>query len=935
MKIQIYIICCLFISLTYAQQRHKIEAEIYGNDSFKQLDVSQKISYLNNSKQKLDTLFFYDWNNAFSQKTSPLAKRFAEEYTRKFHFSSNEERGFTDIKSASINGIPVEVSRVNQQPDIAYIVLNKALLPQQNVKIQLSYKLQIPNKKFTKVGWSDSNISLKYYLITPAIFNKKWILYSHKDLNDLPLQAIDYNLKVDVPKHLILNSSFENVSVEFMANRNRFTLIEANKFNPDLFLTTTDEFKTVKTDVVEIISNIGDNNLRPEIKAIISDRIAFFLQDKIGNFPHDKIILTETDYNLSPVYGLNQLPAFIRPFPDGFQYDIKLLKTFTRQYLRGFKQLNSRQDSWLLDAICTKLMIDYVKTYYPNMKLLGSFSEFFGVRWFHASDLMFNDRYQFIHETMIRQNLSQPANLPLDEQLKFNQQLSNPYKIGIGLDYLSDYIGATSLQKAIKLSFTHGGHQFSAQEFKNNLSLQTEQEIDWFFDNYIGSYKDIDFKVGNVKLGADSTSIEVINLTRNPMPVKLGLYHNDAFLTSIWVEAFSEESKTISVKNTKANKFVINYDYKLPEFNQRNNTKRKGKLLNKPIQFRFLEDIEDPDYNQVFVIPEFTYNLYDGLALGTKLYNTSLLPKNFSYKISPKYGLGSNALVGSAGFDHKLFFKQQPLFQITYGLNGSRFSYNNNLFYNRYSGFLQFSYRPANLRDNRRHYLTLRSVNVDQDESPIIETEEPNYNVFNINYSFQNKNLDHFFTTSVDYEIAKKFSKLSASVRYRKLFNNNRQINLRFFTGLFLFNDNNDSDYFSFGIDRPTDYLFDYNYYGRSEDSGVFSQQFIMADAGFKSIFQDRFANQWISSVNMSTTIWNWIFAYGDAGFFKDSASSAQFIYDSGIRLNLVEDYFELYFPVYSNNGWELAEDAYDQRIRFIATLDFKTLLGLFKRKWY
>ncbi len=129
--------------------------------------------------------------------------------------------------------------------------------------------------------------------------------------------------------------------------------------------------------------------------------------------------------------------------------------------------------------------------------------------------------------------------------------------------------------------------------------------------------------------------------------------------------------------------------------------------------------------------------------------------------------------------------------------------------------------------------------------------------------------------------------------------------------------------------------LFDYNFYGRSEDDGLLSQQFIMAEGGFKSQLEPAFANEWMTTLNASTTIWNWIFAYGDAGFFKDSGNSAKFIYDSGIRLNLVEDYFELYFPVYSNNGWELAEDAYDQRIRFIATLDFKTLLGLFKRKWY
>jgi hypothetical protein len=36
---------------------------------------------------------------------------------------------------------------------------------------------------------------------------------------------------------------------------------------------------------------------------------------------------------------------------------------------------------------------------------------------------------------------------------------------------------------------------------------------------------------------------------------------------------------------------------------------------------------------------------------------------------------------------------------------------------------------------------------------------------------------------------------------------------------------NSNSDFFSFALDRP-DYLFDYGYYGRSESSGFFSQQF-------------------------------------------------------------------------------------------------------------
>ena len=53
------------------------------------------------------------------------------------------------------------------------------------------------------------------------------------------------------------------------------------------------------------------------------------------------------------------------------------------------------------------------------------------------------------------------------------------------------------------------------------------------------------------------------------------------------------------------------------------------------------------------------------------------------------------------------------------------------------------------------------------------------------------------------------------------------------------------------------------------------------------------------------------------------------------IRLNLVEDYFEIYLPIYSNLGWEIGQPNYDQFIRFKFTVDPQVLLGLFRRKWY
>jgi len=274
--------------------------------------------------------------------------------------------------------------------------------------------------------------------------------------------------------------------------------------------------------------------------------------------------------------------------------------------------------------------------------------------------------------------------------------------------------------------------------------------------------------------------------------------------------------------------------------------------------------------------------------------------------------------------------------QIRYGVNGSMFSYAPDLVFRRFSSSISFNFRPKDLRSNEKQRLTLRNVNVFRERDELNPVETPDYNVFNARYNYSDFNLIDFLGYGIDYQISQNFSKLSATVNYRKLFLNNRQLNLRFFAGTFLFNDTEkDGDFFSFALDRPTDYLFDYNYLGRSEDTGLTSQQIILAEGGFKSQLKYPFANQWITTLNANTNIWNWIYAYGDVGFVKNKTVSPKFVFDAGVRLSLVADYFELFFPVVSNKGWEIAQPNYDEQIRFIITLSPETLIGLFTREWY
>ncbi|QYS89109.1 hypothetical protein [Flavobacterium davisii] len=151
---------------------------------------------------------------------------------------------------------------------------------------------------------------------------------------------------------------------------------------------------------------------------------------------------------------------------------------------------------------------------------------------------------------------------------------------------------------------------------------------------------------------------------------------------------------------------------------------------------------------------------------------------------------------------------------------------------------------------------------------------------------------------------------------------------------MFLYKNTN-SSYYDFGLDRPKDYLFDYSFYGRSEKSGFFSQQIIIAEGGFKSKFNNPYANQWLAALNITSSLWKWIQLYGDIGLYKNKYNDPNFIYDSGIHLNIVPDYFEIFCPIYSKNGWEIGQKNYTEKIRFQFTINPKTLLGIFNRKWF
>jgi hypothetical protein len=348
-----------------------------------------------------------------------------------------------------------------------------------------------------------------------------------------------------------------------------------------------------------------------------------------------------------------------------------------------------------------------------------------------------------------------------------------------------------------------------------------------------------------------------------------------------------------------------------------------------------MKDLEDPYYNQLLYVPTLSYNLYDGLSPGMRLHNKTILDKPFIFDINPAYSTSAESFSGSGFVVVEKNYRNSPLYNVRYSLSGAYFHYAPDTAYLKINPMVQVRIREKDIRDNKKQVLLFRQVLVNREKSDIIiDNSTENYSVFDAKYLNTKTELTHHFSFLSDLQVSGKFGKVSAELEYRHLFENNRQISFRAYAGSFLYNKTN-SDFFSFALDRPTDYLFDYGYYGRSESTGFYSQQLIVAEGGFKSKLNTPYANQWITTLNGGYTIWNWIEVYGDVGLLKNRQQRETFVYDSGIRLNLVPDYFEMYLPVYSSNGWEIGQNKYNQKIRFIITLSPKILINIFKRKWF
>ena len=897
-----------------------------------ELLIQQEIIFHNTSDSIFTSIFLHNWANSYRDRKTPLSKRFIQDFKKNLYFANEKDLGFTKIKNLTVNYENVQFNELEKKADILKVLLNTPLKPNDSIKISLTYLVKIPNAKFTNYGKTKEDYHLRFWYITPVIYENGWQFMSNVNLDDLYEKGTNFNIEINVPKEYVVESNLYQYRTK-KGSINNYFLVGKNKIDIKLCISKKRHLKTFKTKTIAVHTDVFNEELSYDLTTSILNRELLFIESYLGKYPHKEIFIDKITQSKNPVYGLNQLPKFLRPFSDVFKWDIAMFKALTKTYLESTLQLNKRNDYWLLDGIQNYLMIEYVEKYYPEIKLLGNASDSWFLKKFNISKLEFNDKYPFIYQFSARKFLDQSLITSADSLSNFNRKIVSKYKSGLGFRYLKGYLGSQILNETLQEFYQKNQLQLtSSEDFRTLLSSKTAKKLDWFFNDFIKTNKKIDYTIEDVKEQEDSILVKIKNKRNITTPVAFYAIKNDEIKLKKWVTDI-DSSKTIKIAKGDFDKLVLNYENLYPEYNTLDNWYNPNKkIFNKPVKFTFFKDIQAPDYNQLFYQPNLQYNFYDGIIFGVKLHNKPVIARNLEFNLEPSYAIKSKSITGSFSIRYNSFFEESSLYKVSYGIAGNTLHYAPELSYSSLIPYVNFVFKRKSLRDASTEYIGAKIVHINKDVSPQnIKTDQDNYSIFSLSYNYSKPDIIKEFRYSFSTEFAKNFSKVALDLRFRTLTSSDTQLDFRVFAGTFLSN-NTTGNYFSFGLDRSNDYLFQLNYFGRSEDSGIFSQQFIITEGGFKSVLPTRYANQYMLSFNSSIGLWRWLELYNDVAFLKNKHAPLYFAYENGIRFNFVHNIFEIYFPLYSNNGWEASQRAYPEKIRFTITTDIKSVYNFFRR---
>lgn len=979
----------------YFQQTVDYTINVTLDDQNHTLKGTIEMVYTNHSPDALELIYMHLWPNAFKNTETAFSRQQVRTGNTRFYFSDEKQRGYITGLDFTINDERAPLTTEPLNPDIAILTLGQPLASGASVRIKTPFEVKIP-ASFSRLGHVGQSYQMTQWFPKPAVYDRNgWHQMPYLDMGEFYSEFGSFDVSITLPENYVvgatgtletaserafLEENIRSTNMYFDTLKNPVQGFDREAFPPssatmktirytaenvhDFAWFADKRFKVRKSEVTLASGKKVDtwvmftktNEAYWEKAVDYVSRSVRFYSDQVGEYPYPQA--TAIQSALSAGGGMEYpMITVIGQTGSAKSLDEVITHEVGHNWFYGILGSNERDHAWLDEGFNSFYEQRYMNAFYGHSDDANYIPEFL----MKGAEMSL---YELAYDFFKRKGKSQACDTPSDDFYAPNYLIGAYLKPPVVLRYLENYVGPEAFDKAMQSYFTQWKFKHpQPEDFQAVMESSLGQSLDWVVQDLFLTDKTLDYALTGIREQGDQYQLSVKNKGEISGPFSISAKKDTALVTTQWYDGV-ENKTTVSFPKGDYDLLVLDESRSMPDLYRNNNNLKTSGIFKKaePLQLKFLGGVENDKRSTLYYLPLPAYNAYDGFMFGAALYNTALPSKKLEFRVLPLYGLKSKSLAGTGDIHYN--FNPNRLFRnIRLGLNVRRFHFFDNekdaydLAYNRFKPYLDFTFKTK-LAFPVTKKLSLSATIVDKEEA-IYDYDGTFYGLSDGNtawyirliYDHQNKRVVNpnsfqigIETNQLDYygwALSGSTSHIKAWIELKAAYTyaSKRNIDLRFFAGGFLKNENSGTfpplpDAFNLSAQGYNDYRFDDFYFGRSENTGLLANQIGGGEGGMKFPIGNAFSlgrsGSYIAALNLRADLPKKLTGkiplkpYFDIGYFHSEVpfiDKHNFLWSGGLLLEILGGRAEVYFPVISSKE---IQDRFKERGNYFQRIGFK-----------
>ena len=300
-----YILCIPLVGCESADIKELTKYMIQAtyNETDKTLSCNMEVEYVNNSDAILDEVCFHLYPSAFREggRFNPI-----QEDKISSAYPAGMSYGGIEITKLLVNDKQSEINVGGQDEDVLIVSLENNLEPSEKVKLEMDFKLVVPNVRH-RFGYEGSTVNLgNWYPIACVYENGQFDTHPYyKNGDPFYSECADYKVSITVPSNLTVATSGKVQKVE----NNNETATYSSKINSARdYAMVIGEFNVESGECNGVkVNYYYQNDLQPKKQLTTAiDAIKTF-SNLFGAYPYESYSVVETAF----IHGGMEYPSLV------------------------------------------------------------------------------------------------------------------------------------------------------------------------------------------------------------------------------------------------------------------------------------------------------------------------------------------------------------------------------------------------------------------------------------------------------------------------------------------------------------------------------------------------------------------------------------------------------------------------------------------------